>query len=71
MNKGRTKSDRVSVKMNERITTYRQRGNILAIAIWVVQEGMEAETIGSRRLDFDVNGKRDALLGIDNDRIQD
>ena len=49
--------------------TYRHRGDILAIDIWVGQEGVEDEATGSR-LDSDCNGKGDALLGIDNERIQ-
>jgi len=71
MNKGRVKSDRVDVEINKCIPiTYRHRGNILAINIWVGQEGMVDQTIGSRGLDFDGNDERYALLGIDNDGIQ-
>ena len=50
--------------------TYRHRGDILAIDMWVGQEGMEDQTTGSRGLHFDGNGERDALLGIDNEGVQ-
>jgi len=50
--------------------TYRDRGNIPAVGIWIVKEGMENQATGSRGFNLNCNGKRDALLRVNNKRIQ-
>jgi len=42
----------------------------MTVGVWIDKEGMENQATGSRRQDFHDNGKRDALLGIDHERIQ-
>jgi hypothetical protein len=41
----------------------------MTVGVWIDKEGMENQATGSLRQDFHGNGKRDALLGIDHERI--
>ena len=42
----------------------------MTVGVWIDKEGMENQATGGHRQDFHGNGKRDALLGIDQERIQ-
>ena len=58
------------MKGNKHKRTYRRRGDTLTVGFSIDKEGMETQATGSYRQDFHGNGKRDALLAIDQERIQ-